>query len=214
MIWRGHSESLPALIAPVAFLFSGGALLAHIVVDLPLLATFIAFAGLAVSLLTWLSRSAGVSVAWVLRPGVVAGLCATVAYDLSRVLVVAVTNAPTSPIEAWKFFGAGLLAGSGSETLQWIIGGLFHLTNGVCFAIAFTLWLGRRGVVAGVLWGLFLEAFMLGLYPGWLGIEAYRPFLVVSLVGHVAYGLTLGLVCPRLLDRWSDRSSPVPVGSR
>jgi hypothetical protein len=42
---------------------------------------------------------------------------------------------------------------------------------------------------------------MLGLYPGWLHIESYAPFLAVSVVGHVVYGATLGAGAPRLLRR-------------
>jgi hypothetical protein len=58
--------------------------------------------------------------------------------------------------------------------------------------VAYTTWFADRGVQAGIAWGLFLEVFMLGLYPGWLDIADYAPFLVVSLAGHVVYGAVLG----------------------
>lgn len=42
---------------------------------------------------------------------------------------------------------------------------------------------------------------MLGLYPGWLNIGDYAPFLAVSLVGHVVYGTVLGWGAKTLLAR-------------
>jgi hypothetical protein len=135
------------------------------------------------------------------RVGLLAGLIATAAYDVSRLIAWAVIGSATHPFEAWRFFGIGLVGAGAPGPLHWIVGGLFHLINGLAFAIAYTIWFGRSGIVAGVAWALFLEAFMLGLYPGWLHLKAYEPFLVVSLVGHLAYGATLGAIARRLLLR-------------
>ena len=60
----------------------------------------------------------------------------------------------------------------------------------------------RRHIVAlvsGLGWGLFLEAFQVALYPGWLNILAIREFVLSSLLGHLVYGTTLGAVGRTLL---------------
>jgi hypothetical protein len=40
-----------------------------------------------------------------------------------------------------------------------------------------------------------LEAAMLAIYPGWLDLEAVmKEFVAVSVLGHIAYGTTLGMI--------------------
>jgi hypothetical protein len=56
---------------------------------------------------------------------------------------------------------------------------------------------GRRGVPGGIAWGVFLEAFQLTLFPGWLDIRAYREFVQISALSHIVYGATLGFLCKR-----------------
>jgi hypothetical protein len=181
---------------------TGAGLVAHIVVGLPLWLTVpVGLLGVG-TLFTAIGAFTDLDMPRALLPGVVSGAVAVAAYDAVRLLVVGVFDLSVEPFEAWRFFGQGLIGAGAPDTAHWVAGAAFHVTNGLCFAVAYSLWFGRRGVVAGIAWGLFLEAFMLGLYPGWLGISAYLPFLAVSLTGHVAYGATLGLLAPRLLDRW------------
>lgn len=200
-------------LAGAAFMVSGLGLVVHIVVGLPLWITVPGGLVLVVALLAWVGALTGLDLRPVLVPGATAGVLATVAYDLSRIAAVKVLGSDLQPFEAWRFFGAALVGESASLTARWAAGGLFHVINGVAFALAYTVWFGRRGPVAGIAWGLFLEAFMLGLYPGWLVISAYRPFLAVSLIGHVAYGATLGVTARALLRR-GDRAGPTPDALR
>ena len=53
---------------------------------------------------------------------------------------------------------------------------------------------GGRALATGVAWGIFLELFQLTLYPGWLDIRAYKEFAMISALGHVVYGATLGAI--------------------
>lgn len=188
------------------FLTSGAALVAHILLGIPLRIGFALLLAVAVVLGIRVLRAGAVlpdQVRATLRSGVLAGLCATAAYDGARLLYVALTQSPVSPFEAFRFFGVALV---GPAAPAWSIlaaGTVFHVVNGLAFAVAFTMWAGSRGPVWGVGWGLTLEAFMLALYPGWLGISAYRPFVLMSLTGHVAYGAVLGLTSRALLRRWA-----------
>jgi len=134
----------------------------------------------------------------VLRAGVLAGLTATVAYDLSRWLLVEIGHMSVSPFGAWGAFGAALIPGSGGGGAK-VLGASYHLVNGVSFGVAYAGLFGRRGVIAGILFGLGLEAVMLALYPGWLDIRSMREFTQMSLLGHVVYGAVLGGMTKHLL---------------
>lgn len=136
-----------------------------------------------------------------LRAGVMAGLLATLAYDLSRFLLVLVGRLELSPFGAFPLFGE-LLVGPAPLPVRLLSGALFHLCNGLSFAVAFCLLLGGRDWRLGILWGLGLEAAMLAVYPGWLELDAVlAEFVSMSILGHVAYGSVLGLVSARLLGR-------------
>jgi hypothetical protein len=135
----------------------------------------------------------------VLQAGVVAGLVSTVVYDVARYALMRALDLPISPFKALPHFGAALVGVESGTTASWVAGALFHVANGVCFGIGYTVLAGRRPIRWAVGFGLLLEAFMLALYPSWLQIEAMKEFTQMSLLGHVAYGVSLGLVTNRLL---------------
>jgi hypothetical protein len=57
-------------------------------------------------------------------------------------------------------------------------------------------------LISGIIWGLTLEFLQSILYPGWLGITTVlAEFLVISGLGHIAYGVTLGLGTRWILSR-------------
>lgn len=179
-------------------LFSGAALVTHIVSGFSLRLAL----GLAAAIVVL-----GVGVRWrraspelrarmvkVSQVGLLAGLLATGVYDLSKFLLSRWDHSPYNPFEVIRAFGL-LLAGSSSPaTLVYIAGASFHLLNGIFFGIAFCFFLGRRGVIAGVAWGFFLELFQLTLYPGWLNISFYGEFVQISALSHLAYGAVLGFI--------------------
>lgn len=129
--------------------------------------------------------------------GAGAGLVATLAYDASRAALSVFDPSPYNPFEALRAFGV-LLAGPSAPSAAILASGIaFHLLNGSAFGLAFGLLLGRRGLPAGVAWGLGLELFQLTLYPGWLDIRAYREFVQISATGHLVYGGVLGSISRR-----------------
>ncbi len=68
------------------------------------------------------------------------------------------------PFGTFRIYGQALAAHS-QGTLTVVIGFAYHLVNGCTFAVAYVVWFGRRGVLGGILWALFLEACMLANLP-------------------------------------------------
>ena len=127
--------------------------------------------------------------------GFAGGFLGTIAYDLSRYLIYLFFPISIWPFEAIPLFGR-LLAGD-SFSQSWILGFgiLYHLTNGIAFGIAYSILFAPRGWIAGVGWALVLEALMLSIYPGWLGVQFFAEFATISVTGHLAYGFVLGTFC-------------------
>lgn len=195
---RGADQALTT-----AFLLSGFGLVVFVVVGFPLPVALVSGWAAIVLGVLWFERVAPperrARFHEVVRVGAIAGLCATVAYDLSRLVLVRLFDLDVWPFAAFGAFGDALLPGAGRQGWVRVVGGGYHLVNGVSFGIAYTGLFRRRGALVGIAYGLGLEAVMLALYPGWLSIEALREFTQMSLVGHVAYGATLGAVARRLL---------------
>lgn len=194
------------LAAPSVFFASGAALVVHILTDATLP---VVFAGFLVGGGVLLLRTIGDPVARartlpLLRVGLIAGLVSTVVYDVARYALKAAFGLHVSPFKALPYFGEALVGATAGSGASWAAGFAFHVTNGVCFGIGYTVLAGRRPVRWAVGFGLALEACMLALYPSWLQIEAMKEFTQLSLLGHVAYGLALGATTNRLLP-------PAPV---
>lgn len=147
------------------FLVSGAGLVVHILVGLPLWVTVPAGFVLTAAFLRWAGAFTGVDLRPLVRRGLLAGALATAAYDASRVVVVEVLDLAVRPFAAWPLLGQALIGEGAPMTARWVAGAGFHVLNGLAFAVAYTAWFAGRGVAVGVAWGLFLEAFMLGLYP-------------------------------------------------
>ncbi|MGY6502146.1 MAG: hypothetical protein ACXIVQ_14780 [Acidimicrobiales bacterium] len=187
-----------------AFLATGAGLVAHILFDVWLwLSVLTAVTGAALVLdLARRRHPKGLAAGRrQLLIGFAAAAVAVIAYDVSRLFLVNVLGFHIDPFKAFPFFGAGLIGQDASNTAHWIAGTVFHFVNGITFGIAYTIWLGRRGVVWGIGYGLGLEAIMIGLYPAWLQIDAMAEFTTVSVFGHIAYGAALGYFAKRWLER-------------
>ena len=135
------------------------------------------------------------------KAGLVAGVGATAAYDVSRFALAALPGVEIRPWEALPLFGELLTGAAASSRLAAVAGFLYHVANGVGFGVTYAILFGRRGVLAGIGFALVLEAVMLAVYPGWLDIRARAEFTSVSMMGHVAYGAALGSLVPWLLTR-------------
>lgn len=202
------ASSPPTLLRTVLSALSlstGAALLVYVVSGVSLLAAAslaLAVGGVVAGVL-W-RRAAGPERAELgrfLRVGCVSGVLATAAYDVSRFILIEMTGIEFWPFDIFQVFGQALVGADQTGLAIEALGFAYHLANGVGFALAYTLLLGQRGVWAGIGWALVLEAMMVTIYPGWLGMRALDEFLQVSIVGHLVYGSVLGVTAQRLLAR-------------
>ncbi len=197
-------------VAGLAFCTSGFALVIHILTGSPLLLA-LALVGLVallgVAVVTASSPANRVRLRRLLGKGVIVGLVGTAAYDGARWILVQAGGLELSPFEAFPLFGRALIGADRSGLAVEIAGIAYHLVNGVSFGVAFVIWFGHRSWWWGILFALGLEAFMLALYPGWLDPNSIAELTQVSMVGHFAYGATLGLTA-KLLGASFDGSQP------
>lgn len=135
------------------------------------------------------------------RVGLICGVVATAGYDVSRYLLVKIAGYSIWPYDTFKLFGQLLLGEGVSADLAWVAGTTFHAVNGLSFAVAYTILLGDRGWKTGIVWAMGLELVMVCFYPGWLGLKVLDEFLNVSITGHLIYGVLLGWLSRRLLNR-------------
>lgn len=189
-------------------LATGAALIVHVLSSISLgLSLLVAFALVTVAgFLAWqrLPGPAQVEAALRAKAGFVAGLLGTIAYDLLRLVIVNVFHYTFWPFDIFSIFGLAIAGPGLPPALTTTVGVVYHYTNGILFAIAYAILLAPRGWWAGILWALGLEALMLAIYPGWLHIQAYNEFISVSMLGHIAYGMLLGIVSVRGLV-WQKR---------
>jgi hypothetical protein len=147
-----------------------------------------------------------------IRAGLLAGVPATVAYDLARLALVEVTGFRFWPFDTFPLFGQAILGTGLAPPLTLAAGIAYHYLNGACFAVGYALLFRRRLFAFGIAWALGLEAAMLIVYPRWLPDlgSVLGELTAVSLTGHLAYGVTMGLIVqlvpssPRAL-RWTRR---------
>jgi hypothetical protein len=197
-----HADSVGLAPAALSFccLASGAALVLTIVLRRPLWSTLLAtsLVGCFGAASIWLRSAPAVRAVLGRRLafGLLAGLAAVAAYDAVRWALVLGLRLRVSPFGALPYFGASLLGTAASVSSIWFAGVLYHLANGMLFGAAYTIFLGRQRWWAGVLWSLGLETAMLTFYPMWLDLRAVMgEFTVMSVSGHVAYGLVLGVMC-------------------
>jgi hypothetical protein len=189
----------------LSLLFSGVALLTYILARISLrlalaVAAIVPIAVLATSWLTLLPPQRA-RLAHRLKTGILAGLLATGAYDLTKFMLSQFESSRYQPFELMRVFGVLLLGAGAPVPAVYAAGVGFHVMNGVCFAVAYWLLFGRYGVKAAIFWGLFLEVFQLTLYPGWLQIKFYKEFVQISAASHLVYGTVLGFGCRWLNTR-------------
>jgi hypothetical protein len=202
---RSRLPAAALYLLALAGLATGAALLVFFLagVSLPVAVAAVALVVGAASAFVW--RQLDHAARRIVRRRAIVGLCAgavaTIAYDLTRAGLVATFHLPVRPFEAVPLFGQLLLGTSSPSIAGTLVGVAYHLANGSGFGLAFAMVAGERGPLAGVMWGLVLEAVMLTFYPGWLDIRAIQEFASVSALGHVAYGATLGWTTRRWLPR-------------
>jgi hypothetical protein len=147
-----------------------------------------------------------------LAVGLLGGFVATLVYDGLRLLMRSTRLFRYDGFKAIYIFGSWI---SGLPEGSWqaaVAGWGYHFWNGLAFGIFYTLTFGRRPWWYGVIYGLVMEALMLGLFPTFMRIADRLDFVVLSMIGHLGYGTTLGLVAQRYARGW--RGATVGAGSR
>lgn len=170
-------------------------------ISLPLAILLLLAVGLAVAILIWRKTPTHTRPALKRRftCGLVAGICATLAYDLSRYLLVSSGNFSFSPFHVFSIFGRLIIGESASPTTALIVGTGYHISNGVGLGVAYLFIFPRPGIWTALLWSAVLELFMISLYPSWLNLKALDELASISIFGHLFYGLALGAVARRML---------------
>jgi hypothetical protein len=136
-----------------------------------------------------------------LRGGAIAGALAVAAYDMVRLLLLLSGLFPFNPFRPIEVYGLLILDRYQDTPLTKAVGWTFHVWNGLAFAIMYTLAVGRGRVLWGLGWGMMLEVAMIATYPSIFRLRLDWAFVLVSLIGHVAYGLTIGITARKVV-RW------------
>jgi hypothetical protein len=136
--------------------------------------------------------------------GFVGGIVALVAYNATRCVLGILLSLSTSPFYSIYVFGT-LITGLPAESPAVLFAGIFyHISNGITFAIMYTLVAGPARWWFGLAWGAILELAMLLIYPSsnLLRPPVLSSFVVVSLISHALYGSVLGVISQHYaLDR-------------
>jgi hypothetical protein len=131
--------------------------------------------------------------------GALWGLVATLAYDAIRPLLMAIFRYHFNPYRAMPVFGSLITDQPKTTTIAIAIGWVYHFWNGISFGVTFALMRPRGGPIAGLVWAMVLQGFMMWSYPTLMRIRLDNPgFLMAGLVGHATWGLVLG----HSLSRW------------
>ena len=149
-----------------------------------------------------------------LTVGAIAGLMASVAYDVFRLPFVysrqwALTSLvpPLNLFKVFPRFGAMILGQPLEQTAYslaaHLTGWAYHFSNGVTFGIMYLAIAGRtnRSILGAMIFAAGLEAAMLLTpYPQVFGIAVTGTFIAATLGAHLIFGAALGL-CINWLGR-------------
>lgn len=130
--------------------------------------------------------------------GLALGLAATATYDLVRLVAQTVLPVHFNAFAIHARFGELIIDRPRWTTAARVVGWAYHISNGLTFALCYTLVAGRVRWHWGVLYGVLLESLMVLMYPRAFGVQrGSLDFLAISFLGHASYGLALGLLNAR-----------------
>jgi hypothetical protein len=200
----------PALFAATfaAAATSIAALLLHLtgVIRMPYTLSFLTAPGMILILCIqiWAGRSGRTVLVNRIRVGFAGGIVALVAYNATRWACGLLLSLSVSPFYSINVFGT-LITGQPTGSSAAILAGiLYHISNGITFAVMYTLVAGPARWWFGLAWGALLEVAMVLIYPSsnLLHPPVMGPFVAVSLISHAVYGSVLGVISERYsLDR-------------
>jgi len=148
--------------------------------------------------------------------GAMAGLVATVAYDVFRLPFVFARELKITSVvpfmnlfKVFPRFGAMILGQPieqpGYSLAAQLTGWAYHFSNGITFGIMFVAMAGfvtKRNWPWAIVMAAGLELGMLFTpYPGVFGIPVTARFVVVTLAAHAIFGVAMGLTAMKLSRR-------------
>lgn len=136
--------------------------------------------------------------------GVIGGFVATVVYDVVRWVLNLTVFTHYDTFKAIYIFGGWITATEPSTPQAAVAGWIYHFWNGLSIALFYVLTFGRRHWLYAVGWALFMEACTLGLFPLFLQVTNKLDFIALSMIGHFAYGVVLGLIAQKYALNWED----------
>jgi hypothetical protein len=195
-------RDLPLLIlALLAALSSISALLLQWAgwVRMPFTVTFVSLPGtlLLLCITVWAGRTNRDLLFNRLIVGVTAGALGLVAYDLMRLFVQLALPVGFDAFFSMRAFGTLMTGQPLASPAALVTGWIYHVSNGLSFGIIYALLAGPARWYWGLVWGLILEIAMLVVYPAVFNPTPRSGFVVVSIVGHAAFGSVVGVWCAR-----------------
>ena len=141
--------------------------------------------------------------------GVLAGIAATVSYDLARIPFLAVGYRLFAPVST---YGILITNGTTSSPLTETIGWAYNFMNGIGFAVAYAMFgLGRKWWWA-IPFALALETMTIVTpYADMYGLRGKVDVIAIAYGAHLFYGAILGVVVQRAASWRSAGESPVPA---
>ncbi len=131
--------------------------------------------------------------------GIWLGFVATIAYDLIRYLIRAAGLISFDPFMTHAIFGRLITGYAETTTVAIVAGWAYHYWNGIGLGLMYTLVAGNARWTYAVVWAVFLEVCWLLTLPSAFQLKLSVAFVAVSLIGHLAYGSTLGSLAQRFV---------------
>lgn len=198
--WLSPAGRALRLACALACIPSGGALLAKVYglasMQAVTLGIFVPCALALVGVWAWGHRGGPREVADALAIGALGGLLGTFGYDLIRVPFLLAGLRVFAPIEAY-----GVWVADAAQSSVWtaILGWGYHFSNGITFGVMYALVARGRHWGWGVAWAMLLETIALvSPFASIFNLSGNPVAIGIAYLGHVAYGVPLGL----LVQRW------------
>lgn len=128
-----------------------------------------------------------------LRVGIPGGVWATIAYDAVRAVIQHTRPFGYSGFVPILIFGSWITGQPTTSLAAKVAGWTYHYWNGISFGVMYALMFGKRHWLFAVGYAIVLELCMLGIFPMFVPVSNKVDFVLISLIGHVAYGVILGL---------------------
>ena len=130
-----------------------------------------------------------------------AGLVATCAYDLIRLLIRESGLIAFNPFLSHAVFGMLITNAPQTSLTAIAVGWAYHFWNGLGLGLMYTLIAGPAPWYYALAWATVLEFAWLATLPQVLHLTVGTSFVIVGFVGHGAFGAVLGLISQRLVKR-------------